>query len=328
MAKPKIFVSSTFYDLRHVREDIGHFIKDQGYETILFEYGEIPYGRYDKPEEYCYAEIELSDILVCIIGGRYGTDSTEGRYSITQKELKHALDLGKQVYIFAEKNVLAEFETYKINKENDNIKFRHADNKKVYEFLEEVYALPRNNSIFGFETSQDIIKYLKEQWSGMFQRLLRNEEENTQFEIVQSLKNTVSTLETMVNLIMDKNENRQAAFEDIILFNHPAFTRIQELLHIRYKAAFTTLVELKALLLSRGYKELSDLTPFDKNFEYIENFYLFEKRNQKSQTILRVTKNIFDENLNLKPHQGELGKGLIIKEEIELPVISDDELPF
>jgi len=35
MARPRIFVSSTFYDLRHVRNDLENFIKTMGYDTIM-----------------------------------------------------------------------------------------------------------------------------------------------------------------------------------------------------------------------------------------------------------------------------------------------------
>ena len=39
MAKPRIFISSTYYDLRQVRADLERFIKDLGYETVLNEQG-------------------------------------------------------------------------------------------------------------------------------------------------------------------------------------------------------------------------------------------------------------------------------------------------
>jgi hypothetical protein len=51
MAKPKVFLSSTYYDLKHVRADIERFIKEQGYESILNEQGDIPYGKDSKLEE-------------------------------------------------------------------------------------------------------------------------------------------------------------------------------------------------------------------------------------------------------------------------------------
>ena len=43
MAAPKIFISSTYYDLRQSRENIEAFIKSIGYEPIMHERLTIPY---------------------------------------------------------------------------------------------------------------------------------------------------------------------------------------------------------------------------------------------------------------------------------------------
>ncbi|WP_278789612.1 DUF4062 domain-containing protein [Leyella stercorea] len=102
MAKPRIFISSTFYDLRQVRSDLDQFIEALGYEPIRNEEGDIPYGKEEELEEYCYKEIKMCDILVCIIGNKYGSESKSEHYSITQRELKTAIEEKKQVYIFIE----------------------------------------------------------------------------------------------------------------------------------------------------------------------------------------------------------------------------------
>ena len=100
MARPRVFISSTFYDLRQVRADLERFIKELGYEPVLNERGSIPYEAKEQLEEYCYREIELCEILLALIGGRYGTGSKRSPYSISQLELKTAMDKGKQVYVF------------------------------------------------------------------------------------------------------------------------------------------------------------------------------------------------------------------------------------
>ena len=136
MAKPRVFISSTFYDLRQVRSDLERFIKDLGYEPVLNELGNIPYGKDEKLEEYCYKEISNIDILVSIVGGRFGSESQHDTLSISQMEFRTALELNKQVYIFIEKNVNAEYQTYLLNKMNKEIVYRFADNVKIYEFIE------------------------------------------------------------------------------------------------------------------------------------------------------------------------------------------------
>ena len=53
MARPRVFISSTFYDLRHVRADLEAFIRDMGYDPVLHERGAVPYGSDQALEEYC-----------------------------------------------------------------------------------------------------------------------------------------------------------------------------------------------------------------------------------------------------------------------------------
>jgi Domain of unknown function (DUF4062) len=93
MAVPRVFISSTFYDLRQVREDLERMIRDLGYEPVRNETGSIPYSKDERLEVSAYREVELCDIVVSVIGGRFGTESHDQvGYSISQAELKRALD--------------------------------------------------------------------------------------------------------------------------------------------------------------------------------------------------------------------------------------------
>ena len=57
MAKPRVFISSTFYDLKQIRADLDNFILGLGYDVVRNEEGGIPYGTNFKLEDYCYKEI-------------------------------------------------------------------------------------------------------------------------------------------------------------------------------------------------------------------------------------------------------------------------------
>lgn len=111
MARPRVFVSSTFFDLKQIRADLERFIKEIGYDPVLHERGAVPYGSKERLEEYCYREIHQVEILVSIIGGHFGSQSEHQPYSISQQEMKTAYDLGIQVFIFVESPVLGEFRT-------------------------------------------------------------------------------------------------------------------------------------------------------------------------------------------------------------------------
>ena len=111
MAKPRIFVSSTYYDLKHIRASLSLFIDSLGYESILFEKGQIAFVSDDPLDISCYREAESADIFVLIIGGRYGSETSEVQIkdktqytdynSITKKEYETASNNHIPIYIFS-----------------------------------------------------------------------------------------------------------------------------------------------------------------------------------------------------------------------------------
>ena len=233
MAKPKLFLSSTFYDLRQIRTDLDLFVENLGYDIIRNEEGDIPYGKDEALEEYCYKEIKGIDILISIIGGRYGTESKRGNNSISQLELKTALKENKQVYIFIEKNVLSEYETYMLNKDRE-ISYRFVDDKRIYNFIEEIKSLPNNNNIKGFETASDISKYLKEQFAGLFQRFLEEQTRIKEVSLIQNLEKTAQTLNKLVNFLSDENKDKDYEINKILMINHPFTEDLKSKLDIPY----------------------------------------------------------------------------------------------
>lgn len=328
MAKPRIFISSTFYDLRYVREIIERFLNELGYEPVLFERGAVPYGNDKALEEYCYKEIQTCDVLVSIVGGRYGTTSSDFNYSITQKEIRQAYNLGKQIYIFVDKNVRAEFGTYKINKGNDTIKFKHVDNPKVYEFIEELESLPKNNTIFEFNSPQEIVLLLKEQFAGLFQRLLQQETEKVQMDIVDTLRNTVKTLQGILSAQVERMDSNNEVINNIILVNHPLLYKIKDLLKINYRIVFSNLDELDNLLVSFEFYKRSSNEPIF--FTWIKksvdpfNGFLDE------EITLKISTDVFDENgkLKLDLDWDDSYMTLERKSYSHSINIDDDDLPF
>lgn len=221
MARPRVFISSTFFDLRQVRADLERFVKELGYDTVRNETGAIPYGREEKLEEYCYKEINEIDILVGIVGGRFGSEAEQGSYSITQIEIKTAIEQNKQVYIFIEKSVLAEYQTYLINKDNETIKYKFVEDKRIYKFIEEIYALPKNNIVHPFETALDITAFLREQWAGLFRDLLVQQTRKAQYESVSlkvdELTEVATTLQTYLENVLQSVSKEKAKTTSLIV---------------------------------------------------------------------------------------------------------------
>lgn len=328
MAKPRIFISSTYYDLKNVRADLERYIRECGYEPVLNERGNIPYGSEKKLEEYCYKEIELCDVLLSIIGGRFGSSAEEEPYSISQKELKTALDLGKPAYIFVEKNVLAEFRTFEKNKDLDGVQYVAVDDPRVYQFLGEILALPINNPVASFETSADIIRYLKEQWAGLFQRLLQEASRQKEYRLIENLEGMTATLKQLVTFLSAEKTKGDQAIRDILLSNHPVFEQIRKQLDVPYRIFFTNKDELHSWLKVRGFE------PIDE--EGWDNKDVMEWLNTggKRQLLFKINKDVFDEDGRLRIYTPEEWRPDLVSVHSLQPAnvsdftLDDDDIPF
>ncbi|MBI6115880.1 DUF4062 domain-containing protein [Salegentibacter maritimus] len=322
MAKPRVFISSTFYDLRQVRADLDFFIEQMGYDPVRNEEGDIPYGKDEALEEYCYKEIKNIDILVCIIGGRFGSESkSNNRSSITQMELKAALSEGKQVYTFIDANVLSEYETYLINKEGET-KYRYVDDKRVYEFIEEIKSLKANNIIKGFETASDIVKYLREQMAGLFQRFLEEQTRVKEVSLIKGLEKTASTLNKLVNFLSDENKDQTDEINKILMISHPLVEELKAKLDVPYNFYFEGLDDVKQLLKARGYSYDEEL-PFGDP----EPFHEWSKNHNRKDYKLTISKEVFEEDGRLRFVRKSDWKEEFVSHEV-VEKEEDDDLPF
>lgn len=218
MARMRVFVSSTFYDLKHIRASLENFIESFGFEAVLFERGDIPFQPDHALDQSCYQEAEGADIFVLIIGGRYGsraseqspdkTGNQESYKSITRKEFETAQEKDIPSYILVESNVMAEYHTYRRNRENKNINYAHVDNIEVFIFLESILDKKRNNPVSTFDRSTQIESWLREQWSGLFRELLKSRSEQKQLATLgtqlSEMKSINETLKTYIEKILGK----------------------------------------------------------------------------------------------------------------------------
>ncbi len=194
--KPRIFISSTFYDLKYVREDLANFVKSYGYEPVLFEDGDIGYKPGNNLDKSCYDAMKNADMVILIIGGEYGSAATgeekdEFReyISVTRKEFRTAVESGIPIFVMIDKKVMIEYGVYEINcnsieEKGMEIKFSSTKNINVFRFIKEIkniIILP----IQEFEKSADIKEFISKQWADMFKNylsFLRNVTENKKIE--------------------------------------------------------------------------------------------------------------------------------------------------
>lgn len=209
MPKLKIFVSSTCYDLSIIREQLRKFILDFGYEPVMSDYNDVLYDPRNHTHTSCIKEIPYIDLIILIIGGRYGgkavqsaldlininelkTFSTSTKIleskniSITQLEILKAVELKIPIFVFVDKAVMNDHLFYEMNKKNpnflDNVVFPSIEKKEtaiyIFEFINFLRHRGHNNSIFEYDSYEKIIDTIKKQWSNLFQRLLYENKAN------------------------------------------------------------------------------------------------------------------------------------------------------
>ncbi|HSS75362.1 MAG TPA: DUF4062 domain-containing protein [Thermoanaerobaculia bacterium] len=166
---PTVFLSSTFYDLRQVRANLVEFVENQfGYRVLASELASFPIDPSADTVENCRRRVdEQADILVLIIGGRYGSVSESHGKSVTNLEYLVARAKGIPIYCFVDRNVLAVLPTWEANPGADFS--ATVDSSDLFVFLRRVRTGDRV-WMFPFDTAQEIVGALRSQFAHLMQR--------------------------------------------------------------------------------------------------------------------------------------------------------------
>jgi hypothetical protein len=96
----KVYVSSTFLDLKECRERLRLLLRRLGHEDVAMEYyvaGE------ERPVEKCLADVEAAELYVGLFAWRYGhvpAEDNPERLSVTELEYRRARQCGKTCLVF------------------------------------------------------------------------------------------------------------------------------------------------------------------------------------------------------------------------------------
>lgn len=163
-----VFISSTCYDLSQIRSDLHDFILGVGHKPIMSEHTSFPIDPDNDTIENCVQNVATADLLILILGNRYGYVIDSGK-SITNTEYLYAKQNGIPVYIFIYKPLINILPIWRGNKDIDFSST--VDSVKVFEFVEELRS--NNKSwCFEFDKAQDITATLKIQFSHLFKQSL------------------------------------------------------------------------------------------------------------------------------------------------------------
>lgn len=240
MAVPRVFISSTCYDLQEIRFQLRKFIEDFGYEPVMSEFGDIFYEPTQHVQDACKDEIEKSNIFVLIIGNNYGSLYHKQNLnekipeSITLQEFKKSLELGIIKYIFINKYVQYDFENYRRSlskaltkhfteneiedqkieitkkqlklKFDDSYPFPQEAYRYIFYFLDILYNLDVNNALYSFESFDEIKDNLKKQWAGFVYDSL-TKDKNVAIEHIENISKRLDRIEHQLKLLSEGSKS-------------------------------------------------------------------------------------------------------------------------
>lgn len=247
MAKPRVFLSSTCYDLHELRSQIRSFINNYGYDPVLSEFGDIFFGYDRHVQDACLKEIERCQMFVLVIGDTFGNTyykdvSQVTPRSVTMAEFKKALSINIPKHIFINKYVEYDYKNYnrawtkhirnlqskgnlsssdnemKVAKDkfNNSYSFNHDSYKHLFSFIESIYQVEGIN-VSTFEYSDDIKTCLTQQWAGaMYEYLIA--ESNVSKAYIEEISQKIDKMnDALVDLTKTKKniegDNNRLSFD-------------------------------------------------------------------------------------------------------------------
>lgn len=255
MATPRLFVSSTCYDLQEIRFQLRNFIRDFGYDAVMSEFDDIFYSYETHVQDSCIEEINKCQLFILVVGNNYGSfyhqDKEESILpdSVTLKEFRRALDVKIYKHIFINKYVEYDYKNYKraldkvtlkhfqehniSNEETDNVRnsikknfdeqyhFPYESYKYVFYFLDIIHEIKEGNAISTFESFSDIKDTLRKQWAGFMYESLTKKDKLAS-TIIQPLEIKIDRIEKSISKLFENKTNQS---DDKITFDLSSLTR-------------------------------------------------------------------------------------------------------
>ncbi|AUF97202.1 hypothetical protein CXQ80_15865 [Pseudomonas sp. 02C 26] len=298
MATPRVFVSSTCYDLKYIRENLKYFIRNIGYEPVLSDDGAVFYDPKKHTHESCLTEVPNCQLFVLIIGGRFGGEYIGKETSITNEEYREAIRRKIPIFAMIEQAVYSDHFVYSSNKNNkeldrSKISYPSIDKNapKIFEFIDEVRKQAINNALIPFRDFNDIENYLRQQWAGMMFSFLLQDNENarvadTMTHLIEINEKIAFLSSELLSSLGSKESNILASLYELMIGRES----VKALLSTGYKPTPIAILSSDSLLscttnLGKTIKITDDKSFVTSGSGIIQSAYL--KRMEKDYTELK-----------------------------------------
>lgn len=161
---PNIFLSSTIADLKYLRDGLRDAVADLAYNPVMSDHGEVGYLNPTTAAASCFRSVKQCQIVVLIIGKRYGGIDTEG-ISVTHKEFRAAKEHGIPTITFVESQVLNYKEVYEADPNAQMWdSFKGMDHpRETFALIDEITSSPTYNGLIPFTSVAEAQRILKTQ---------------------------------------------------------------------------------------------------------------------------------------------------------------------
>lgn len=205
MARPRIFLSSTCYDLSMVRNELTEFLETRGFEVINSEkhsFGVTP-GRHSHTA--CLDEVDIADYLLLLIGKHRGGTYIGSESSITNEEYNRAVSRSIPTIICVLREVEEYRRSYKRNPSGDHSHI--VDDIRIFHFIDYISSGHTDNWIHKFESIDDLRQIITTQTAHylyLFSQSLRPKARSTEKDV--SIAAFPSNLDALRERGMDQDD--------------------------------------------------------------------------------------------------------------------------
>lgn len=247
MAKLRVFISSTCFDLSSVRDELEEFFQELEIEPMLSEKGDIFFDSELHTHESCVLEVANSNMLILIVGGRFGGKAVPiafdrvdvssilklsrsgervdmSNISVTQLETLYAIQNKIPILAFVDKKVLVYHELFENNRTGEGVNLENIEIKYpgipknarfIFHFINFLRHRWQNNDLYPFENVQDIKTGILKQLSGRLQSILTKERKiNDELSLRGYIDQRFATLESLI-LVNSRNGNEELAYQTL-----------------------------------------------------------------------------------------------------------------
>ena len=161
---PNIFLSSTVADLKYLRDGLRDAVADLAYNPVMSDHGEVGYLNPTTAAASCYRSVKQCQIVVLIIGKRYGGVDHEG-ISVTHKEFRAAKEHEIPTITFVESQVLNYKEVFEADPSAAMWDaFKGMDHpRETFTLIDEITNSPTYNGLIPFTSVAQAQRILKTQ---------------------------------------------------------------------------------------------------------------------------------------------------------------------